>query len=94
MTNNMNDIITAAEQAARQSDRVLLVAVIITAGLAWMAALRWFLADRKAVADRLTAITDRHIAQGEKLAEVVATNTKALEEIRSVIANCPNAKRL
>lgn len=89
MTNNdMTDLLRVTDHAAQQSDRWLFLAClgVMFAGmfLFW----RWIVADREKLANRLTAITDRHIQTAEKLAEVVTNNTTALNEFRKTAERC------
>lgn len=70
-----------ADHAARQSDRWLFIATLVLMMISMLALARWFLADRKGLADRLTTMTDRHITQSEDLSKVVTNNTAALNEI-------------
>jgi len=84
----MNDAINAIDHAADKSDRWLFIAAIVLlvffAVLVW----RWMANDREKIADRLTAITDRHIQSQEKLVEVVTNNTHALREVKDVMGFC------
>lgn len=83
---NMSDIINAADHAAMQSDRWLFVATLLILIVGAVFLWRWMTEDRKAVAERLTSITDRHITQSEKLAEVVTNNTAALQTNSQMMA--------
>lgn len=82
------DILNTAAAAASQSDRVLLVALFLVFLSAIGILAKWFLGDRQATNARLTEITDRHIAAGEKLSEVVTNNTAALNRVSEKIASC------
>ena len=56
----------------------LIFILLAAAAVVW----RWVTADREKISKRLTEVTDRHIVVTEKLAEVVATNTAVLHEVR------------
>lgn len=81
----MNEIKTIADHASNQSDRWLFVALLILAVLAMLMIWRWIVADRDKLANRLTEITDRHIAMTEKVADVVANNTVAFNNLKEVM---------
>ncbi len=85
---NMDFILKAADHAAQATDRWMFVFILIVFLAALTAMWRWFVADRRELAQRLTAVTDRHITQGEELAKVVTNNTAALNEVRGVITKC------
>ena len=85
-TNTMGTLIQAADHAAMQSDRWLFVALLLVFLSGGVVLWRWMVADREAVGKRLTDITDRHIAAGERLAEVVANNTVALKSNSEALA--------
>jgi hypothetical protein len=80
----MNELKHTADYVAAQSDRWMFVALLIIGLLVCIALWRWMVADREITAKRLTEVTDRHIAQSERLAEVVANNTAALHESNAV----------
>lgn len=84
----MNDIANIADHAAKQDDHWLFIATLVIlmafAILIW----RWVTADREKLGNRLTEMTDRHIAATEKMTEVVSNNTTALNEVKSVMVNC------
>jgi len=77
----METVVAIADHAARQSDRWLFLATLVCFLLAMLGLAKWFIADRSKLAERLTTMTDRHIAQSEKLSEVVTNNTTALNSI-------------
>lgn len=81
----MNDITDTINRAAAQSDRWLFVAILVLAVLAMLMIWRWIVADRDKLANRLTEITDRHIAMTEKVADVVANNTAAFNNLKEVM---------
>lgn len=82
----MGDTVNAlADHAALQSDRWLMVAMAIIGLAAGLLLFRWIISDRAAMAKRLTDMTDRHIAVTEKMAEVVATNTAMLQEVKRAL---------
>jgi len=92
---NMTDIINAADKVAAQNDRWLMVACLIIIGIIAVCIWRWMVSDREKLSERLTVITDRHIAFSEKLTEVVSNNTNALSnntdalnEVSAVMRGC------
>lgn len=81
----MNEIKETINYASVQSDRWLFVAILVLAVLAMLMIWRWIVADRDKLANRLTEITDRHIAMTEKVADVVANNTVAFNNLKEVM---------
>jgi len=73
----MNDIASLTDHAAAQGDRWLFVFVFLFLLATFGLFFRWLLKDREAMSKRLTEVTDRHIEQSAKLAEVVTNNTNA-----------------
>ena len=80
----MNDIAKLTDHAAQQDDRWLFVFMLIFLLCSFGIFFRWLLKDRKAITDRLTAITDKHIDQSGKLAEVVTNNTNAFNNFSAI----------
>ena len=80
MTNMIDTTRALADHAAAQSDRWLLVYVLIAGAFAMVVFWRWMISDRDKLAKRLTDITDRHIDSAEKQSIVVANNTAALHQ--------------
>lgn len=79
----MSDTLTTTiNNAAKQNDRWLFVALLVILLVVGFALWRWVIADREKLANRLTHMTDRHIEVTEKLSEVVANNTAVLQEVR------------
>jgi len=101
MTNiPMNDIERIVDHAAAQNDRWLFLALLVLTIIGTVFFWRWLTGDREKLANRLTEITDRHIASQEKLAEVVANNTSAMREnltvmrdVKDTITWCKNRER-
>jgi hypothetical protein len=94
-TNHMGEFIRTVDYAATQSYQWMFIAMfvifLIGAWLGW----RWMAAHIERTANRLTEVTDRHIAQGERLAELVANNTIVMQEsvnvsreVKSVVEYC------
>jgi hypothetical protein len=83
----MTDLQTLIDHAANQNDRWLFLAmftIVIVGGIfIW----RWMISDREKIANRLTEMTDRHIAVTEKLTEVVANNTAVLHDVKDRLRN-------
>ena len=77
-----------ADKAAAASDRWLFLFAILVLGAGAVAAFRWLVKDREQIASRLESITDRHVEQAEKLAQVVTNNTHALESVARVTRSC------
>ena len=84
----MNEIKPIADYAAQQSDRWLFIAALLVLVVFVLIIWRWIVADRDKLGARLTVITDRHIEAVEKMGEVVANNTTALNEVKEVMAYC------
>lgn len=78
----MNELKELTDHASQQSDRWLFIAMLVLVIIALVIIWRWIVADRDKLANRLTEITDRHIAMTEKVAEVVANNTAAFNNFR------------
>ncbi len=76
----MNEIKQITDYAANQSDRWLFIAALVVLLLVVALIWKWMVGHVEKVSKRLEAVTDRHIAQGEHMATVVANNTSALEE--------------
>ncbi len=76
----MNEIKGLTDYASNQSDRWLFVAMLIVLLLVGFFLWKWMVSHVDKISKRLEEVTDRHIAQGERLAEVVANNTAALRE--------------
>jgi hypothetical protein len=85
-----DEILKVADHAAVQTDRWMLVVVLLAMLAAVVFIWRWMVNDRDKLGRRLTEITDRHIAMGEKMTEVVTNNTEALKEVRAVVNYCRN----
>jgi hypothetical protein len=86
MTNiPMSEVERIVDHAAAQNDRWLFLALLVLTIIGTVFFWRWLTGDREKVANRLTEITDRHIASQEKLSEVVANNTSALREVQGVM---------
>lgn len=77
----MNETINTIDHAAMQSDRWLFIAMLVILIIALVIVWRWIISDREKISNRLTAMTDRHIAVTEKLSEVVANNTAVLHQV-------------
>lgn len=77
----MKEITDLTNHAAQQSDRWLFIAVLIVSLVAMFTLWRWIVADRDKLATRLTNITDRHIEMTERVAQVVANNTQAINAL-------------
>jgi hypothetical protein len=77
---NMNDLQTIVDHAAVQNDRWLFLALLVLTIIGTVFFWRWLTGDREKLANRLTEITDRHIASQEKVVEVVANNTLAMRD--------------
>jgi hypothetical protein len=91
----MNDIAKLTDHAAQQDDRWLFVFLLIFLLCSFGIFFRWLLKDRDAITRRLTEITDKHIDQSSKLAEVVSNNTNAarentetMKEFSKIIGRC------
>lgn len=92
------DVVTGiADHAAAQSDRWMFVAMLAIFLVSMLSLAKWFIGDRKGLADRLTAVTDRHIEHTAKLSEVVTNNTVAMnrisDKIDSLEENCAFNRR-
>lgn len=83
----MDEITKLTDHAAAQNDRWLFLCLLVVVCVSVLLLWRWMVADREKTQARLVIITDRHIAQAEHLATVVANNTEALKEVRSVLGN-------
>jgi hypothetical protein len=83
----MNEVAAATDYASKQTDRWLFIAAIIVLLLVGLLIWRWIVADREKIATRLTVITDKHIESQQKLSEVVANNTAALNRIDRVMTD-------
>jgi len=77
----MNDLTQLVDHAAQQSDRWALYMLIGLMIIGFIAFARWMIRDREKVANRLTEVTDRHIAAMAELSRVVANNTDALNRV-------------
>jgi hypothetical protein len=95
MTNTFDpmSIQSFADHAAQQSDRWLLITICTLVIVGLVIIWRWIISDREKDRQRLIEITDRHIASGERMAEVAANtttalnnNTNALREVIEVTA--------
>jgi len=82
----MGTTLETINHVADKNDRWLLVAVLVLALLGLIALWRWLTSHLEKTAERLTTITDRHIAQTEHLATVVANNTSALQQNTHALA--------
>ena len=80
----MTDIATLADHASQQNDRWLFVFLLVFLLCSFGIFFRWLLKDREAITKRLTEITDKHIDQSAKLAEVVTNNTNAFNNFSSI----------
>ncbi len=85
---DVNQILELADKAATANDRWMFVAMFCVFILSILGAIRWMISDRKAMGDRLTQITDRHIEQGERLGLIVANNTTALNNTSQMMQIC------
>lgn len=86
-------VMDMADKASSHSDRWMFMAMLIVILMAFGLFTKWILGDRKAIGDRLTQITDRHIQQTERLAEVVANNTQALKDVSEQMHWCRESNR-
>lgn len=93
MTNAV-DLLGITEHASRQSDRWLFIAALVIMLSGILMLWRWFTSDRAEVARRLTDITDRHIAAGEHMSQVVANNTEALRRVECAVSGCRDLQQL
>ena len=84
----MTDLTNLTDHAAQQNYQWMFVALFIVLLIFVLVIWRWVIADREKLSARLTEMTDRHIIATEKMTEVVANNTKAMEEVRAVMAVC------
>jgi hypothetical protein len=89
----MNDISNIADHASQQNDRWLFIVCLILMVIFALVVWRWIVADREKIAQRLTEVTDRHITSCEKLGEVVANNTIALNAVNDAMRRCNNNNR-
>jgi hypothetical protein len=97
---NMNDLQTIVDHAAVQNDRWLFLALLVLTIIGTVFFWRWLTGDREKLANRLTEITDRHIASQEKVTEVVANNTMvmretqaAMRDVQAAIVHCRDRDR-
>jgi hypothetical protein len=74
-------VLDAADHAAAQSDHWLFIAALIVLGVVLYAMWRKMVSDQEKLGDRLTDVTDRHIASCESMTKVVANNTAMLERV-------------
>lgn len=81
----MNEITKIADHASMQTDRWLLIAVMITSLVLAVWIWRWVIADREKTAIRLAEMTDRHIQTTKEVTEVVANNTVALNSFKETL---------
>ena len=95
----MNETVNMIDKAAGQSDRWLLIAVLVLMIFGVLMIWRWIIADRDKMSTRLTQVTDRHIDAMEKFSEVVATNTSVVEtnslvmqQVKETISRCNNLR--
>ena len=82
MTNTMNETISSIDHAAQQNDRWMFIAMLVVLLVVGVIVWRWMISDREKISTRLTEMTDRHIAETEKMIEVVANNTAVLHEVK------------
>jgi hypothetical protein len=81
MNEAMNGAMNGIDHAAAQSDRWLFITLLFIVIVAMVVVWRWIISDREKISNRLTAMTDRHIAVTEKLSEVVSNNTAVLHQV-------------
>lgn len=88
-------IIKAADHAAQQSDRWLFMVMLILFIVSVAFIIKWFIHSHSQLGNRLTDMTDRHIASMEKLGEIVAetkgviqSNTEAMKDLKAVTSDC------